>query len=207
MKIEDETGIYLVKLARKAAEKWIKDNKPVKPEEPIPEQAHFVTGAFVTVKSVTGTEHNLRGCIGYPIGIEPLYKEIIDLAKASTLQDPRFPPVKERELPNLVFEVTVMTPPQRIEYSSPQNLLDQIEIPGDGLIVKLGPYQGLLLPQVPIEQRWNKEEFISYTCRKAYLPTDTWKTKKIIVEKFQGIIFSEIEPNGQIVTQKLDSSS
>ena len=206
MEIEAETGIYLVKLARHAAELWIKGEKTPQPLEPIPEQAKFVTGAFVTVKSINGNEHNLRGCIGYPIGIDPLYEEVINLAKASTLNDPRFPPVQEQELPNLVFEVTVMTPPQIIKYSSPENLLEQVNVPGDGLIVKLGRFQGLLLPQVPIEQGWTAEEFLSYTCRKAYLPMDAWKEENIKVEKFQGIIFSEMEPNGTIVKQELENS-
>ncbi len=206
MNFEDETGVYLVKLARYAAEAWVRREKSPQPIEPIPEQAKFVTGAFVTVKTIEGTNHNLRGCIGYPIGIDPLFKEVINLARASTLEDPRFPPVKERELPNLVFEVTIMTPPQKIVYSSPQNLLEQINVPGDGLIVKLGRFQGLLLPQVPIEQHWNTEEFLSYTCRKAYLSMDIWKKERITVEKFQGIVFSETDPNGSIIRQELDGS-
>jgi len=206
MEIEDSTGIYLVKLARHAAEMWVKGNEKPSPKEPIPDQAKFRTGAFVTVKTAVGKERHLRGCIGYILGIDTLYKEVIDLAKASTLNDPRFPPVTIDELPNLVFEVTVMTPPERIEYSSSQNLLEQIVIPGDGLIVKFGRFQGLLLPQVPIEQGWNTEEFLSHTCRKAYLPMDAWKREKITVEKFQGIIFSESEPYGEIYRQELDSS-
>ncbi len=206
MEIEEKTGIYLVKLARHAAEIWIKGEKTPQPLEPIPEQAKSVTGAFVTVKTLDKGEHHLRGCIGYIIGIDPLYEEVINLAKASTLNDPRFPPVREEELPNLIFEVTIMTPPQEIEYSSPENLLEQIIVPGDGLIVKLGRFQGLLLPQVPIEQGWSAEEFLSYTCRKAYLPMDAWKNENIKVEKFQGIVFSETEPNGTIVKQELDSN-
>jgi uncharacterized protein (TIGR00296 family) len=206
MEVEDSTGVYLVKLARHAAEMWVKGEKTPHPIEPIPEQATFKTGAFVTVKTVEGKERHLRGCIGYILGLDSLYQEVIDLAKASTLNDPRFPPVTRDELPHIVFEVTVMTPPQEIEYDSPQNLLDQIEVPGDGLIVKLGRFQGLLLPQVPIEQGWNSEEFLSYTCRKAFLPMDAWKKEEITVEKFQGIIFSETEPYGEIVRKELDSS-
>ena len=206
MEIEDSTGIYLVKLARHAAEIWVKGSKKPQPLEPIPEQAKFKTGAFVTVKITKGQEKHLRGCIGYILGIDSLYKEVIDLARASTLNDPRFPPVTVDELPNLVFEVTVMTPPERIDYDSPQNLLNQIVVPRDGLIVKLGRFQGLLLPQVPVEQGWNSEEFLSYTCRKAYLPMDAWKKEKVIVEKFQGIIFSETEPYGEIIRQELDKS-
>jgi uncharacterized protein (TIGR00296 family) len=198
MEVSDETGIYLVKLARYAAKSWISIDKKPKPIEPIPEQAKLTTGAFVTVKVKDGNETHLRGCIGYPIGIKSLYEEIIDLAKESTLNDPRFDPVSEEELSSLIFEVTVLTPPEEIIYSTPRELLENINIPGDGLIVKYGRMSGLLLPQVPVEQGWDEEEFISYTCRKAFLPTDIWKKEKIKVEKFQGIIFSEKQPEGEI---------
>ena len=198
MKIEDETGIYLVKLARYAAESWIIHNTKPQPIAPIPDQAQLKTGAFVTVKKKIGNEVSLRGCIGYILGIDALYDEVINLARESTLKDPRFPPVSEQELAETIFEVTVLTPPTEIKYETPQDLLNQIDIPGDGLIVKHGRFQGLLLPQVPIEQGWNKEEFISYTCRKAFLPIDIWTKEKITVEKFQGIIFSEREPKGLI---------
>ncbi|MHA1260129.1 MAG: TIGR00296 family protein [Candidatus Heimdallarchaeaceae archaeon] len=205
MEILEETGFYLVKLARQSAQIWISEKKRPEPIYPIPEQAHLTTGAFVTVKSYSEGEHSLRGCIGYPIGIKALFEEIIDLSRESTLHDPRFPPVQESELSNLIFEVTVLTPPQGINYKDPQDLLAKINIPGDGLIVKYGRFQGLLLPQVPIEQKWNVEEFLSYTCRKAYLPTDIWKTKKITVEKFQGVVFSEIKPGGEIKKLELIS--
>ncbi|MCG3216167.1 MAG: TIGR00296 family protein [Candidatus Heimdallarchaeota archaeon] len=198
MKIEDETGYYLVKLARKAAESWITKEEKPEPIENIPKQALMKTGAFVTVKKKTGDQFTLRGCIGYVLGINSLNEEIIALARESTQNDPRFPPVSRDELSEIIFEVTVLTPPEEIKYETPQELLDQINIPGDGLIVKFGRFQGLLLPQVPIEQGWNEEEFISYTCRKAYLSVDIWKKEKITVEKFQGIVFGEKEPNGLI---------
>ncbi len=198
MQVKDETGIYLVKLARHSAESWVINSESPTPTEPIPEQATITTGAFVTVKSFENGETHLRGCIGYPLGIKSLYEEVIDLSRESTLNDPRFPPVKEHEFSSLVFEVTVLTPPNEIEYSDSADLLNQINVPGDGLIVKFGQYQGLLLPQVPVEQNWDKEEFLSYTCRKAYLPTDIWKKEKISVKKFQGVVFSEIEPMGKI---------
>ena len=68
MEIEESTGIYLVKLARHAAELWIKGDKQPEPILPIPEQAKFKTGAFVTVKTIEGRERHLRGCIGYILG-------------------------------------------------------------------------------------------------------------------------------------------
>ncbi len=198
MDVKDETGIYLVKLARFAAKSWICEEKEPRPILPMPEQAKFTTGAFVTVKTRIGNEAHLRGCIGYLIGIKPLFEEVIDLARESTLNDPRFDPVQEKELSSLIFEVTVLTPPEEIVYNSPEELLNNITIPSDGLIVKYGRTSGLLLPQVPVEQDWNVEEYISYTCRKAFLPTDIWKKEKITVEKFQGVVFTETNPEGEI---------
>jgi uncharacterized protein (TIGR00296 family) len=205
MKVEDETGFYLVKLARFAARSWICEGKQPNPILPMPEQAKFTTGAFVTVKTQMGDEAHLRGCIGYPIGIKPLFEEVIDLAKESTLHDPRFDPVQETELSSLIFEVTVLTPPEEIIYNTPEELLDKISIPGDGLIVKYGRTSGLLLPQVPVEQDWNVEEYISYTCRKAFLPIDIWRREKITVEKFQGVVFTEASPEGEIRRLSLNS--
>ena len=198
LEVDNETGYYCVRLARAAAERWIKENKRIEPIKPIPQQAKEVFGAFVTVKKLIHGHEELRGCIGYPIGIKALYEEIIDLAREATLFDPRFPPVIEEELPQLIFEVTILTPPQKIGYNNPEELLDQIEVGRDGLIVRYGKFQGLLLPQVPVEQGWDKETFISYTCRKAWLSPDMWKKEKITVEKFQGVIFAEVSPAGEI---------
>ncbi|MCG3222913.1 MAG: AMMECR1 domain-containing protein, partial [Candidatus Heimdallarchaeota archaeon] len=128
MKVKDDTGIYLVKLARHSAKSWVINNEKPKPIEPIPEQAKFTTGAFVTVKSFENGETHLRGCIGYILGIKSLYEEVIDLSRESTLNDPRFPPVKENEFSSLVFEVTVLTPPVEIEYSDSKDLLNQINV-------------------------------------------------------------------------------
>lgn len=198
MIIEDETGYYLVKLARKAGEAWVSEGRRIGPIEPIPEQAKLTMGAFVTVKKVVGRRYELRGCIGYPVGIAPLVEEVIDLARESTLKDPRFAPVRPGELKQLIFEVSILTPPEEISYETPEELLKQIEIGKDGLIVSYRSARGLLLPQVPVEQGWSVEEFISYTCRKAWLPTDIWKKEKIRVEKFQGHVFSEVTPGGKI---------
>ena len=207
MKITQETGHYLVKLARLAGETWVREGKRIKAPLPIPEQAKLTMGAFVTVKKLVYNHHELRGCIGYPIGIAPLVEEIIDLSRESTQRDPRFPPVSPNELDHIIFEVSILTPPQKINYNNPNELIQQIEIGKDGLIVKLGRFQGLLLPQVPIEQGWNVEEFISYTCRKAWLPPDSWKKEKIEVQKFQGYVFTEKTPRGEIEEVILSSKA
>lgn len=128
---------------------------------------------------------------------------VLDSSVASATKDPRFHPISSKELKSLVIEVTVLTQPELIEGKSGLEYLDEIEIGRDGLIVELGFHKGLLLPQVPIEWNWDKEEFISHTCIKAGLPPDAWiKEKDIKIFRFSGQVFSEIEPSGAIVEQE-----
>lgn len=196
--ITSEIGTYLVKLARKAAVSWIVTGERLENPSDLPDLVKKEMGAFVTVKKVINSQKQLRGCIGYPLSIGPLYQEIIDLAKSATLEDPRFPPVREEELSDLIFEVTVLTTPKEINYETNEELLKQINIGKDGLIVSYKGRRGLLLPQVPIEQKWDAEEFLANTCRKAYLPKHIWKEEKIKVEKFSGVVFGEMAPNGPV---------
>jgi uncharacterized protein (TIGR00296 family) len=130
---------------------------------------------------------------------------IIEGAKSVT-RDPRFPPLAENELDNIIIEVTILTKPELIEVNQPQDYLSNIEIGRDGLIVELGLYKGLLLPQVPIEQGWDKEEFLSHTCMKAGLLMDSWVDKNTKIFKFSGQIFTEIKPRGKIREKNLDGS-
>ncbi len=83
-----------------------------------------------------------------------------------------------KELDDIVIEVTVLSPPEIIKVSKPEDYLKDIVIGRDGLIVEQGFYKGLLLPQVPVEQGWDKEEFLSHTCIKAGLMPDAWFDKQ-----------------------------
>ncbi|OGC39639.1 AMMECR1 domain-containing protein [candidate division WOR-3 bacterium RBG_13_43_14] len=136
-------------------------------------------GAFVTITKFG----NLRGCIGHIIGDQPLYKTIIEMAKAAALQDPRFPPVTEKELKDIEIEISIMTPVVPV-----QNFKD-IVIGRDGLIIKRGYNQGLLLPQVASEYGWTTEEFLEETCNKAGLPADAYKLEGTQVFKFSAEVF------------------
>jgi uncharacterized protein len=161
-------------------------------------------GAFVTIH--TYPDNDLRGCIGIPIPVMTLKKAIIEGAKSAT-RDPRFPPLGESELDNIIIEVTILTKPEEIKVEKPQDYLKQIEIGKDGLIVEKGFFKGLLLPQVPVEQGWDKEEYLSHTCMKAGLMPDAWFDKNIKISRFSGQIFSEIKPRGEIKEKKLNGSS
>jgi hypothetical protein len=135
----------------------------------------------------------------------PLQDAIIESAQSAT-QDPRFPPLTPQEVPTIIVEVTILTKPEIIKVTQPQDYPTHIEIGRDGLIVQQGYYTGLLLPQVPVEQQWTKEEFLSHTCMKAGLPPDAWFDTHTKISKFSGQIFTETKPNGPIKEKYLDGS-
>ena len=160
-------------------------------------------GAFVTIH--TFPSHDLRGCIGIPLPVMPLKEAIMEGAKSAT-RDPRFPPLSESELENIIIEVTVLTKPELIKVDEPKDYLSEIEIGRDGLIVEQGFFKGLLLPQVPVEQKWDKEDFLTHTCLKAGLMPDAWFDEKTKISRFSGQVFSELKPRGEIKEKKLDGS-
>jgi uncharacterized protein (TIGR00296 family) len=196
-----DEGLKSVQFARHVAESYVK-NKEI-PSFDLGEIFNQELGVFVTIHTYPG--HDLRGCIGIPQPIMPLKEAIIESAKSAT-RDPRFPPLDESELDDIIIEVTILTKPELIEVSQPEEYLSNIEISRDGLIVEQGFYKGLLLPQVPIEQGWDKEEFLSHTCMKAGLSPDAWFDENTKIYKFSGQIFTEVEPRRKIREKNLDGS-
>jgi len=197
-----DDGRKAVNYARNIVEEHVKNNKP--PEINIEGVFSEKQGAFVTIH--THPNHDLRGCIGIPLPVMPLADAIAEGAKSAT-HDPRFPPLDMEELDNIIIEVTVLTKPEVITVNQPQEYLSEIEIGRDGLIVEQGVYKGLLLPQVPVEQGWDKEEFLSHTCMKAGLMPDAWFDKNTKIYRFSGQVFTELEPRGEIKEKKLDGSN
>ncbi len=192
-------GEIAVRFSREIVETKIK-NRELSYKE-LPDRFNKKLGAFVTI--LTFPERDLRGCIGIPEPIMPL-KDAIKEAASSAIRDPRFPPLREEELQHVVIEVTVLTKPELINVGKPREYLDEIKIGRDGLIAEQGFYRGLLLPQVPVEQRWNVEEFLSQTCMKAGLPLDCWFDRSTKIYRFSGQIFSEKTPYGDVEERKID---
>ncbi len=152
-------------------------------------------GVFVTL-----TENGmLRGCIGHPYPESMLKYAITDSAISAAFRDPRFPPLNIGELDKVEVEVTILTPPERIN-ATPKDIPSRIEIGRHGLIVKKGYHQGLLLPQVAPENDMNEIDFLSHTCLKAGLEPDAW-LMGAEVYSFEGQIFSETEPNGEVTVK------
>jgi len=200
--LSDSDGAVLVKTARKAVTEFLSNGNRMKLESDLEEKFSFNSGVFVTLNNPDG----LRGCIGFPMPEKKLSHAIIEGAIAAATEDPRFPSVKTNELNDIVFEVTVLTPPVEIDVSDPMEYLEKIKVGRDGLIIKHSFSSGLLLPQVPVEYGWNVEEFLQHTCEKAGLARDTWKNESVKIEKFEGIIFKEETPNGQVVREKIYGS-
>jgi len=202
-----EEGSLLVKISRRAVQEFLTYARRVDVPSDIPEKLKNPRGVFVTIEEVYEeggvVKHRLRGCIGYPEPVKPLIEATIDSAIAAATQDPRFSPLKVEELDRVVFEVSVLTPPKPVEYSKPDDLLHAIVVGRDGVIVSVGPFKGLLLPQVPLEYDWDVEEYLSHACLKAGLPADYWRTSRINIYTFQAQVFAEIVPNGDIIEKLL----
>jgi uncharacterized protein (TIGR00296 family) len=196
-------GAAAVTLARQVIEAYIQ-KKPLPSLSPYRGLFNDKQGVFVTLHSHPG--QLLRGCIGYPLPDLPLKKAIFEAAISAATQDPRFPPVDKAELEHIQIEVTVLSVPEKIVVTQPKEYLNQITIGRDGLIAEHGFFKGLLLPQVPVEQNWDVEEFLSNTCMKAGLPPDAWVDTETVIKKFSGQIFTEKKPRGEIEEKKINGS-
>jgi uncharacterized protein (TIGR00296 family) len=198
-----EEGKLLVELARNAVEEYLKTGKHIKVPENAPKKFLQPCGVFVTINSIKNKEKELRGCIGYPYPTDPLAQAVIESAISSATQDPRFYPLSMRELDKVVFEVSVLTPPQIIEVKKPSEYASKINVGEDGLIIERGVCKGLLLPQVPVEWEWDEETFLCQCCIKAGLPPDNWLLDGTKIFKFQAIIFEEEKPKGEVKRKTL----
>jgi len=193
-----EEGNFLVRLARKAVKEYLETRKQIKVPEDTSQKLSQPCGVFVTINSIKSEEKKLRGCIGYPYPTTSLTQAVIESAINSATQDPRFYPISLDELETVVFEVSVLTPPQIIKVEKPSQYPSKIKVGEDGLIVEKNVFKGLLLPQVPVEWKWDNEQFLCQCCIKAGLPPDCWLLKSIKNYKFQAIIFEEEEPRGEV---------
>ena len=195
----DEDGKFLVKLARKTVDEYVTQKRKPETPEDTSEQLRLKSGVFVTLNSISGNQVSLRGCIGRPYPTQPLVEATIDSSVDSAVNDPRFPQVTPTELDNIIIDLSVLTPPKKIEYTNPEDLLNLVKVGRDGLIAVKGMWKGLLLPQVPVDWNWNTQEFLEHTCNKAGLPEDAWKDQKTEFMSFQAEIFGEETPRRNIV--------
>jgi AmmeMemoRadiSam system protein B/AmmeMemoRadiSam system protein A len=172
----------LLRIARQTLEGHIRTGK-IPEARPLTPKLGEKRGAFVTLHK----RGELRGCIGYVEAVKPAYEAVREMAVAASTEDPRFPPVQVEELDSIDIEITVLSPLRPLP--SP----DSVIVGTHGLVIRKGFRSGLLLPQVPVEQGWNREQFLTHTCLKAGLPPNSYKDKDAQLFSFTGQVFGEKE--------------
>jgi AmmeMemoRadiSam system protein A len=172
---KNEQGV-LLRLARKTIQDYFKVKKTRIPEKTFLKQKR---GVFVTLETLTG---GLRGCIGYPLPNQELGLAVRDNAINAAFHDPRFNPLTEKELDNIIIEISVLTLPQKSSYEK--------IVPGDGVIIECEGRSALFLPQV-WEQISDKKTFFEQLCLKAWLPKNAYLEHKTTIKKFSVQAFKE----------------
>jgi MEMO1 family protein len=174
-----EAKADLLRLARSALTEYLGKRTVIDDRAGRPELAG-PRGAFVTLTK----RGVLRGCIGFIEPVAPLGRTVIQAAIYAATEDPRFPPVAASELKDLRIEISVLTPLREID--NPR----EVKVGTHGLVVERDGQRGLLLPQVPVENGWDRETFLDEGSLKAGLPRDAWKRgAKLFV--FEAIVFHE----------------
>ena len=148
-----------------------------------PPSPHFAEprGAFTTIY----LHGQLRGCVGYVLPVTSLYRTVAETARAAAFEDTRFSPVTLEEAAALEVSLSILSPLNAIKP-------EEVEIGVYGLVVTYGRRRGLLLPQVPVEHRWDRLTFIEQTCHKAGLSRDAWQ-KGATLEAFTAEVFGDRE--------------
>jgi AmmeMemoRadiSam system protein B/AmmeMemoRadiSam system protein A len=170
----------LLSIARLAIKSRLEGKELVFPRE-ISDALSQPLGAFVTLEE----SGQLRGCIGTFRPGSPLIRVVAEMARQAAFSDYRFSPIVPGELSRVDIEISVLTPMKRI-YNP-----DSVVVGRDGLYVQRGRNSGVLLPQVPVEQCWDRTTFLDHTCLKAGLPSSSWKDEQTELYVFQAEIFSE----------------
>lgn len=177
--LSEEEKQSLLRLARMTLEKKLLGKTDLAPEIIDSTVLKEKRGAFVSLHR----RGMLRGCIGCLEGRKPLLSTIEEMARAAAFNDPRFPPLSAEELKDLDIEISVLTPLKEI------NDIKEIEIGVHGLFIERQHCCGLLLPQVATEWGWDRIKFLEETCRKACLPSNSWKEKGTKIYIFSADVF------------------
>lgn len=183
MQLSDSNKLYLLNLARTSIESQLSFTKTPKPEykEPIYKTK---AGVFVTL-TIKG---HLRGCIGTIEARDTIENSVISNAINAAFFDPRFEKLSREELKQTKIEISILSEPTNLTYTTPEDLLKKLN--KQGIILSLNKNKALFLPQV-WEDLPKKEDFLSQLCLKAGISKDSWKTKKLTIKQFTVDSFEE----------------
>jgi AmmeMemoRadiSam system protein B/AmmeMemoRadiSam system protein A len=177
--LSPEQQTEILELARTTIAEYL-DSGAVSALELDDEVLNRLSGVFVTLKE----QGELRGCIGHTQSDLPLYQAVQQTAVAAAVEDPRFPPLTADELAGVDIEVSILSPFRRVID------VEQIQVGTHGLMIYAMGHQGLLLPQVPVEQGWDRAEYLENLCYKAGLPAGCWEQGASLY-LFTALVFGE----------------
>jgi AmmeMemoRadiSam system protein A len=185
--ITQEEKNILLKDAREAIAARLEGRKPAYPqtEYDINSNLNKPCGAFVSLHISNEKKRNLRGCIGRMTANLALIETVRLMACEAAFEDTRFPPIKKEELPLCQIEISALSP------MSPCPDPQQIKIGVHGLYLRKSGRSGVFLPQVPVEQGWNLEQYLDYICIKAGLPQGSHKADDAELFTFTAVVFTE----------------
>ncbi len=138
-------------------------------------------GVFVTLYN----KKKLRGCLGLLTSEKSIVENVETMTRRAATTDTRFSPVSAGEADDIVIEISVLSPFQKISSA------EEIVVGTHGLFIRQGMHSGLLLPQVAVEYGWNVQEFLEETCYKAGLEHDAWKNPSTEKYIYSAEIISE----------------
>ncbi|MBN1141297.1 MAG: AmmeMemoRadiSam system protein A [Deltaproteobacteria bacterium] len=170
----------LLAIARHAIESYVRSGRLALEEREEP-ALNAKRGCFVTIHR----RGELRGCIGIFVSAQPLWREVAAMAVSAATRDPRFRPMEEWELDEFSLEISVLS--ELVKTDDPK----QIEVGKHGIYLEQGAHRGVLLPQVAVEQGWDRLTFLRQTCVKAGLPPDAWTTPGLRLFIFTADLFGE----------------
>lgn len=177
----------LLTIAREALDHAVRGEPlPTIPLESLPAPLLEQGASFVTLTSAG----KLRGCIGTLEAYQPLAVDVQTHAVAAALQDYRFPRVQPAELSNIVVEISVLTPRQRLTYRDPAELLAKLKPGIDGVVISDGSRTATFLPQV-WQQLPDPADFLSHLCQKMGASADLWRKSVLEVSLYQVQEFQE----------------
>ena len=180
---------FLMDLAKKTVREAVTTGRvPKMDEKTVPPRLVEKKGCFVTLTK----KGQLRGCIGHIIAQEALYKAIMDNARSAALRDSRFSPVAASELAELEFEVSVLTEPKPMPFSSPEDLLSKLHPNQDGVLLEIAGHASTFLPQV-WEQLPDKVEFLNHLAMKGGAAASDWRQPGVKVSIYHVEAFKESE--------------
>lgn len=178
--LTEEEKAVLLRIARDTLTQYVTDGtKPALDDYPLTPRLKEHAGAFVTLHQ----NGRLRGCIGFIEGIAPLAVTVQENACNAATRDTRFPQVKPEELDAIDIEISVMSPLRPID--SPEDVI----VGTHGVVLVHGRHQGVFLPQVPVEQGWDRRTYLQQLALKAGLPPNAYRHAHLKV--FSADIFAE----------------